>query len=168
MGIMLLSFICRGVFSEIKYGMAKRSKEKYLVLMVDDSEDDCLLIKMALGKADRLSFIGSVSDGEELVAYFEGQGPYRDRTRFPLPDLLMLDLMMPRKNGFEVLQWLQSQPFDDMVVVVLSGSDEREDIKRALELGADHYHPKSADSQKRLELVKLLEQYLTSSNKAKG
>ena len=141
--------------------MAKLSKERYLVLMVDDSEDDCLLIKMALGKADRLSFIGSVSDGDELVAYFQGDGPYADRIRFPLPDLLLLDLMMPRRNGFEVLKWLQSQPFDDMVVVVLSGSEQPEDARRAIDLGADHFHAKYADSRKRLELVKLLEQYLS-------
>jgi CheY-like chemotaxis protein len=141
--------------------MAKLSKERYLVLMVDDSADDCLLIKMALGKTERLSFIGSISDGEDLVAYFQGDGAYGDRVRFPLPDLLLLDLMMPRKNGFEVLEWLQSQPFDDMVVVVLSGSNQPEDVRRAIELGADHYHSKYADTRRRLELVKLLEQYLT-------
>jgi CheY-like chemotaxis protein len=141
--------------------MAKLSKERYLVLMVDDSEDDCLLIKMAIGKADRLSFIGSVSDGEELVAYFEGNGEYRDRIRFPLPDLLLLDLMMPRKNGFEVLEWLQSQPFEDMIVVVLSGSEQAEDVRRAMQMGADYFHTKHGDSGKRLELVQLLEQYLS-------
>ena len=141
--------------------MAKLSKERYLVLMVDDSEDDCLLIKMALGKTERLSFLGRVSDGEEMVAYFQGDGMYADRVRFPLPDLLLLDLMMPRRDGFEVLEWLQSQPFDDMIVVVLSGSDQAADVRRAVELGADHFHTKSADTHRRLELVKLLEQYLT-------
>src|ERR1043166_4648842 len=118
--------------------MAKLSKEKYLVLMVDDSEDDCLLIKMAVSKADRLRFIGSVSDGEELVSYLTGKDVYSDRERFPLPDMLLLDLKMPRKNGFEVLEWLQSQPFKDMVVVVLSGSDHREDVEKAMDLGADY------------------------------
>ena len=140
--------------------MAKLSKEKYLVLMVDDSEDDSLLIKIAMSKADRLNFIGCLADGEELVAYFQGEGEYADRVKFPLPDLLLLDLMMPRKNGFEVLEWLQSQPFDDMIVVVLSGSEQADDIKRAMSLGADHYHAKKGDSQQRLELVKLLEEYL--------
>src|SRR5438552_13834791 len=63
--------------------MAKLSSEKYLVLMVDDSQDDCLLIKTAIGKADRLRFIGSVSDGEELVSYLAGKDDYGDRQRFP-------------------------------------------------------------------------------------
>jgi len=141
--------------------MAKLSKEKYLVLMVDDSEDDCLLLKMAIGKAERLRFIGSVSDGEELVSYLTGKDEYADRQRYPLPDMLLLDLKMPRKNGFEVLQWLQSQPFENMIVVVLSGSDQQEDVQRAITLGADYYHVKHPDTQQRMELIKLLEQYLT-------
>jgi CheY-like chemotaxis protein len=141
--------------------MAKLANEKYLVLMVDDSEDDCLLLKMALNKADRLRFIGSVSDGEELVSYLNGQGRYSDREQYPLPDMLLLDLMMPRKNGFEVLEWLRGQPFEDLVVVVLSGSDQSQDIQKAMALGADHYHTKEASPRKRLELVKLLEEYLT-------
>ena len=116
--------------------MAKLSSEKYLVLMVDDSQDDCLLIKTAIGKADRLRFIGSVSDGGELVSYLAGKDDYGDRQRFPFPDMLLLDLKMPRKNGFEVLEWLQSQPFENMVVVVLSGSEQREDVTKAMNLGA--------------------------------
>jgi CheY-like chemotaxis protein len=142
-------------------GMAKQAKEKYLVLMVDDSEDDCLLLKMAMGKAERLNFIGSVSDGEELVDYLNGSGKYEDRARYPLPDMLLLDLMMPRKNGFEVLEWLRQQPFEDMVVVVLSGSEQSEDVKKALDMGADLFQTKEASPKKRLELVKVLEEFLT-------
>ena len=140
--------------------MAKISKEKYLVLMVDDSADDCLLLKMAISKTDRLRFIGSVSDGEELVSYMIGKDQYADRQRYPLPDMLLLDLKMPRKNGFEVLEWLQSQPFDNMVVVVLSGSAEPADREKAMDLGADHYQVKTAHAQKRSDLVRLLEEYL--------
>ncbi len=145
--------------------MAKLSKDKYLVLMVDDSEDDCLMLRVAIGKAaDRLRFIGSVSDGEELVSYLQGTGQYADRLRFPVPDLLLLDLSMPRKDGFEVLKWLQSQPFKDMVVVVLSGSVRPEDANRALKLGAQYYHVKEPNSAKREELIRILEQYMVRGN----
>lgn len=148
----------------VKFPMAKMAKEKYLILMVDDSEDDCLLIRMAVGNAGRLHFIGSVSDGEELVAYMQGRGAFADRVRFPIPDLLLLDLLMPRKNGFEVLEWLQTQPFDDMIVVVLSGAaSQAKDAQRALDLGANYFQPKYADTQSRTELMDLLEQYLTRS-----
>jgi CheY-like chemotaxis protein len=143
--------------------MAKAAKEKYLVLMVDDSEDDCLLVKMAMNKADRLRFIGSVSDGEELMSYLSGKNEYGDRVRFPVPDMLLLDLKMPRKNGFEVLKWLQSQPFEDMVVVVLSASDHPVDVQTALNLGAQQYVIKDGSAEKRGEMIKLLDQYIKHS-----
>jgi CheY-like chemotaxis protein len=140
--------------------MPKLTGQKHLVLMVDDSEDDCLLFKMALRKAERLSFIGSLSDGEEAVAYLGGAGRYSDRKRYPLPDLLLLDLMMPRKDGFEVLEWLRGHQFPDLVVVVLSGSEQPQDIEKALALGAHYFHTKEASPRKRLELVKLFEEYV--------
>src|SRR4051812_20192198 len=129
--------------------------------MVDDSQDDCLLLKMAVSRAERLSFIGSVSDGEEVMAYLRGEGKYEDRDRYPVPDMLLLDLKMPRKDGFEVLDWLRQQPFDDMVVVVLSSSEQTQDVKKAMSLGADYYHTKDSSVRKQVDLVKLLEQYLT-------
>src|SRR5207245_11548388 len=86
---------------DVSWNMAKLSSEKYLVLMVDDSEDDCLLIRRGVGKAERLRFIGSVSDGEELVSYLTGNDEYSDRPGFPFLDLLLLALQLPRKNRFE-------------------------------------------------------------------
>jgi len=85
--------------------------------MVDDSEDDCLLIRRAIWQHGSASFIGSVSDGEELVSFYLERMPMANRKRFPLPDMLLLDLKMPRKNGSKFWKWLQSQPFENMVVV---------------------------------------------------
>jgi len=132
--------------------------------MVDDSEDDCLLLKMAVSRTERLHFIGSVSDGEEVVAYLNGTGKYADREEYPLPDMLLLDLMMPRKTGFEVLDWLRQQPFEDMVVVVLSGSDHGPDRDKALDMGADYFHTKQTSPQKREQLAKVLEEYFKKSS----
>ena len=141
--------------------MAQLDKEKYLVLMVDDSEDDCLLIRAAVEQMGRLHLIGSVANGEEVIAYLKGTGQYADRAVHPVPDLLLLDLKMPGKDGFQVLEWLQTQPFPDMIVVVLSGCEHSTDLKRALDLGADYCHPKEGSSAKRLDLVKRLEAYVT-------
>jgi CheY-like chemotaxis protein len=141
--------------------MARLAKERYLVLMVDDCADDCLLIRLAIGKAERLHFIGSVPDGEEVLDYLNGAGKYEDREQYPLPDVLLLDLRMPRKDGFEVLEWLQTQPFDDMVVVVLSGTTRADDVRKAIQMGAHLYHPKQADGERRTALIKLIEDYIT-------
>jgi len=78
-----------------------------------------------------------VRDGEEVIAYLKGQGIYADREKHPMPRILMLDLKMPKKNGFEVLQWMKSQPhLKHLQVVVLTSSERIEDIKRSYELGA--------------------------------
>ena len=146
---------------EIELSMARRAQEKFLILMVDDSADDCLLLKMAVSKTERLHFLGSLSDGDEVIDYLNGAGKYADRDKYPVPDMLLLDLKMPRKDGFEVLSWLKQQPFDDMVVVVLSGSNQPEDVQKALSLGADHYHTKDPNLEGHADLMRALEEYLT-------
>jgi len=93
--------------------------ENYLVLVADDSEDDRLLMKQALRRAKRLELAGEVTNGREAIAYLSGHADFGDREKFPLPDLLLLDLKMPHKDGFEVLQWLQSESLDNMTVVAL-------------------------------------------------
>src|SRR5712671_7616068 len=114
--------------------MARLAKEKFLVLMVEDAEGDCLLLRMAVSKTDRMHFIGSVSDGNELLGYMKGEGKYADRERYPLPDKMLLDLVMPRPEGFEVVEWLRGQPFDDMVVVVFAGSQPVQDVDQGFPL----------------------------------
>ncbi len=62
------------------------------------------------------------------MAYLKGEGQYTDRQKFPFPDLLLLDLKMPGVDGFEVLRWLRTQSFPELVVIVLSGSERQEDM----------------------------------------
>jgi CheY-like chemotaxis protein len=117
--------------------MARRDTS---ILLAEDNENDVLMLRRAARNAKFSSPLQIVNDGEEVLAYLRGDGKFADRRRFPLPGLLLLDLKMPRKDGFEVLQWLREQPqFLGLQVVVLSSSDEIRDINRAYELGANSF-----------------------------
>jgi len=131
--------------------------KQYSVLLADDSDDDRLLLRRAFRAVAGLQLVGEVANGEEAIAYFQGTGKYADRTRYPLPELVLLDLKMPRVNGFEVLEWLQRHKPDPIKVVVLSGSTDPCDIRKALQLGADYYQSKPSDEKTRVELLQLLE-----------
>jgi CheY-like chemotaxis protein len=124
--------------------MSLPPKEKYAVLLVDDSADDRWFMRRALRNHPRLVLVKELGDGDQAIAYLSGQEPFADRETFPFPDVLLLDLKMPRTTGCEVLEWLQTQSFSELVVFVLSGSSLPEDIARSQQLGADGYLIKTA------------------------
>ena len=74
------------------------------VLLAEDNEDDLFLSSRVLAKAS-LQTVHHVADGREAIDYLAGRGPYADRVRHPLPDILLLDLKMPGHTGHEVLEW---------------------------------------------------------------
>ena len=79
-------------------------------------------------------------DGEEAVAYLAGRSPFLDRTKFPLPKLVLMDLKLPKKTGIEVIQWMKSQPeLKEIPVYILSSSAETRDQDRARQAGATGY-----------------------------
>jgi CheY-like chemotaxis protein len=133
------------------------SKEKYRVLLVDDSDADRYFLRRALRDNERLGVVAEVEDGDEAIAYLRGDGRFNDRQKFPFPDLVILDLKMPRITGYEVLEWLQTQSFDELRVAVLSGSFLQEDMARTLKLGADAFHTKSTLDLEQTVLVGKLE-----------
>jgi CheY-like chemotaxis protein len=135
----------------------------YSVLLVDDSTEDRRLFKSSLWHATRLRLVAEAGDGREALDYFEGHGLFADRDKFPLPDLLLLDLNMPRVNGFEVLAWLQRRAFNHFTVV-LTDSMRSEDIKRALDLGADLYQMKPRRERDRQAMALALEELLIKSH----
>lgn len=131
-----------------------------LILIAEDNDDHVLLLRRALKKGAILNPIFVVSDGEEAVAYLKGEGKFADRYEYPLPGLLLLDLKMPKKNGFEVLQWIREQPFlKRLRVVVLTTSDNPQDIDRAYELGANSFIVKPLEQQQFLEVTEAIKGY---------
>jgi CheY-like chemotaxis protein len=129
--------------------MSAKQKAAFRVLLVDDSEDDRLFLRMALNDNPRLAVVGEARDGEEAISYLRGGGEFADREKFPFPDVMLLDLKMPRKTGYDVLAWLRTQSFNDLVVIVISGSFLPDDISRSLALGAAAYHRKAMIKEER-------------------
>jgi CheY-like chemotaxis protein len=143
--------------------MNGHEKQEFLVLVADDSENDRILLKRALRHTTRLRLIFEVTNGAEAIAYLQGHAVFADREKFPLPDLLLLDLNMPVKDGFEVLEWLGKQPWPNLKVVVLTDSMHPEHIKRALDLGADHFQVKPSARGDLDSLVLALEEHLLNA-----
>jgi len=121
--------------------------------LADDSEDDEILFRRVFRLSGLANPLILVRDGDQAIAYLKGEGIYHDRARHPLPRILMLDLKMPKKNGFEVLEWVKAQPeLKELQVVILTSSERIEDIKRSYELGAFSFlnKPCRVDDLKRL------------------
>ena len=114
-----------------------------VVLAAEDEPTDAFILQLAFEKAGLANHLTIVGDGQAAVDYLSGVPPYGDRAVHPLPALLILDLKMPRMNGFDVLTWLRAHPgFTALPAVVLSSSSDDEDIKRARSLGVRDYFVK--------------------------
>jgi CheY-like chemotaxis protein len=109
-------------------------------LVVEDNADDVLLLKKAFQRSGITNPIQVVSNGVEAMLYLEGSGRFRNRSEFPLPKLVLLDLKLPGISGFEVLEWIREQPgLKALRVIVLTSSNEIRDVNRAYALGANSF-----------------------------
>jgi DNA-binding response OmpR family regulator len=92
--------------------------------------------------------------GQQVIEYLKGEGHFADRKLHPWPQLLLLDLKMPRVNGFDVLTWLQEHAdLKKMPVVVLSSSDYPDDLETARKLGASDYRIKPSNPQQLVQFA---------------
>lgn len=124
-----------------------------LILQVEDSEDDVFMMKRVLKKAGVMNPLRVVWNGQEAVDYLAAALDPTRAAEHPLPFLVLLDLKLPYRDGFEVLEWIRGQPaLAEVTVAMLTGSGEARDRQRALELGARAYlvKPASVDDMKRL------------------
>lgn len=114
------------------------------ILVAEDNPDDAFIFKRAFKKATLPHAMEIVDDGQQVINWLSGAGDFADRTRFPLPDVVILDLKMPIKTGFEALEWIRNHAqFRDMPAVVLTSSDDPRDLKRANDLRATAFFVKS-------------------------
>ena len=124
------------------------------ILVAEDDLTDVFFLERAFKRAGIPVTLHFVRDGQEVIDYLQGSGQFADRTRHPLPQLVLLDLMMPRLDGFGVLEWTRKQPaLNGLVIVIFSSSGEPRDINRAYGLGANSYIVKPHSMGELMELV---------------
>lgn len=134
--------------------------ERLKLLVAEDSEDDVFLLDRALRQTGVAINARFVSDGQEALNYLQGVGGFRDRQTYPMPAMIMLDLKMPRLDGFDVLAWLKSQPEHRRTpVIIFSSSDDRRDIDRAYNLGANCFLMKPGATGEMPELLRILDAF---------
>jgi len=114
------------------------TEESRQVLLIEDNRDDIFLMQRAVKKSGVPWNIQIVRDGEEARDFFAGHGKFADRSAYPLPSLVFLDLKLPYMDGFDVLACIQNGA-EEIPVIVLTSSPEERDRNRAFELGARAY-----------------------------
>lgn len=115
------------------------------ILVVEDNDDDAFTLNRALQKLGLANPLQFATDGRQAIEYLARSANASGPTSVPKPLLVLLDLKIPYKDGFQVLEWIRNTPdLSDLAVVMLTGSDEPRDLQRAYALGARSYLVKPA------------------------
>ena len=131
-----------------------------VILVAEDEDNDFVLLERAWARHSAKTTLIRARDGVEVIDYLSGTNGFEDRRLFPMPDLLLLDLKMPRRGGLEVLQWLRTKsPCRTLLTVILSSSKEEKDVNQAYALGANSYLKKPTSYLEFLEMTNTLIEY---------
>jgi CheY-like chemotaxis protein len=137
----------------------------HIYLVAEDDQDTQLLIKRAFKQADLAPPIYFTNDGQQTIDYLSGNGDYRDRSRYPIPALLLLDLKMPCRDGFDVLRWIRTQAcLRRLVVVMFSGSSLEKDVEEAFDLGVNSFVMKPVSFSELLQVILAIHHYWFGCN----
>jgi CheY-like chemotaxis protein len=135
------------------------------ILVAEDNDDDVFLLRRAFVKAQFSNPVQVVRDGEEAMAYLQGQGKYSDRDKYPFPGLVLLDIKMPRLNGLETLAAIRKDPnLKRLIVVFLSSSDQEQDINDAFDLRANSYLVKPSSAERMITILQKFREYWLGLN----
>ena len=129
------------------------------ILLVEDNDDDVVLIREAFADANLVNLVDGVKDGVEAMAYLRREGEYKDKN---LPGLVLLDINMPRKDGFEVLEEMKADPLLKQIpVIMLTCSKREEDVVRSYNGGACTFITKPVSFDAFQEMVRRFSLYWT-------
>jgi CheY-like chemotaxis protein len=146
-----------------------RMRQRMVVLVAEDDQLDLELLRRAIPKRDGTVIDLHVTrDGEELMHYLRGDGIFNNRINHPLPDLIILDLKMPKMNGLQVLKWLhEREDCSRIPKIMLSGSGLDEDVEEAYRLGVNTFFTKPAGLEKLQDLMSRVVEYWSLSQRPK-
>lgn len=140
-------------------------RSSHRILLIDDDLDERLLSERALKKClSSPSTVHLVPSEHEAIRYLMGEGDYADRAKYPFPTLVITDLNMPDGYGFDVLEFLQTNPGWSVVPrIMFSSSDDNDDVRTAFMLGVSAYHLKPTGAQALVTFFQTLLGYWISS-----
>jgi CheY-like chemotaxis protein len=130
-------------------------ERRITVVLVEDDPNDALLIRMAFERtAGEMGFV-HLLDGDAAVRYLAGESPYDGRAQSPAPTMMLLDIKLPRRSGFDVLKWARTQPapINRVPILMLTSSIQKSDVDRAFDLGASAYIRKPSKTKQLSEMV---------------
>jgi CheY-like chemotaxis protein len=135
-------------------------KRSIIILIADDDAEDRMLLKEALEENRLKNTLQFVENGEELMDYLYHRGKFSDRTKYPAPGLILLDLNMPKKDGREALKEIKADPHLRLIpVVVLTTSKAEEDILKTYGLGVSSFITKPVTFTSLVGMMKTLSDY---------
>ena len=135
------------------------------ILLVEDNRMDIELTLDALRRQRLDNTIAVATDGEDALDYVFARGKYADRAAYPVPDLILLDLKMPKMDGFEVLRQMKAAPGVKRIpVVILTSSKEEGDRAMGYDCGANSYLVKPVSLDGFLEVVRHIDDYWLTLN----
>jgi CheY-like chemotaxis protein len=131
-----------------------------VILLADDDEDDVVLIRDSFQRSKLSNDLRVVEDGVELMDYLRREGTFADPERSPRPDIILLDLNMPRMDGREALKEIKNdQKLKDIPVIILTTSQTHADISRSYQDGANCFITKPVTFQSMCEVVSKFGEY---------
>jgi len=136
------------------------------VLLIEDDASDFRLVQRAFAKLKPSVSMIRLTHGDEAVAYLAGEAPYENRALHPIPSVILLDIKLPRRSGFEVLEWIRTQEsrLKRVPIVMLTSSRHQVDVNRAYDLGVNSYLVKPSNNSELEQLASTFHAYWLEAN----
>ena len=135
------------------------------ILIVEDNDDDAFFLQRAFKKAGVVRPLPRVDDGQKAIEYLSGAGDYADRLKHPFPCAVLLDIKLPKRNGFEVLAWVREKcGCPRLPVLMFSSSGLEDDVEKAYELGANGYIKKPGQAEDLEDFAMLVKRFWIDAN----